>query len=219
MGHPRLNIESTLGRSKTLQGLQLAWCPRQRPQQSIQRAKWIGNVVELVVFDLCHGFWNIVNRHTFAKNICGICLYRLKCIDMNHFFLFVMYGMGSGHTDEAITSWWYQQNVLRAEFDNNDVPCPHVVFSDNARNYKIPFNKRRRGIPKDAALALVYGGYGETPNSPTGKESRQTTQELGWPGMLGSCTYSWRTGTLRHLRHTCALVSGQSSLILGFHAF
>lgn len=34
-----------------------------------------------------------------------------------------------------------------------------VVFSDKARNYKIPFNKRRRGIPKDAPLTLVYGGY------------------------------------------------------------
>lgn len=71
------------------------------------------------IFEYC------LHCHTFARIICGVCLYRL-CIDMKHFSRFVMYRMmGSGHIDEAITSWWYQQHVIRAEFDNNDEPpCP-----------------------------------------------------------------------------------------------
>ena len=69
--------------------------------------EWSGNVVELIVADLCHGFLMIFEYckcYTFARIICGVCLYRL-CIDMKHFSLFVMYGMMvSGHIDEAITS-------------------------------------------------------------------------------------------------------------------
>lgn len=50
-----------------------------------------------------------------------------------------MYGMmGSGHIDEAITSWWYQQHVMRAEFDNNDEPpCP--LFFWQSQELQDPF--------------------------------------------------------------------------------
>ena len=96
------------------------------------RSKWngLGMLLNWLLLICVMDFWwflmifEYCKCYTFARIICGVCLYRL-CIDMKHFSLFVMYGMmGSGHIDEAITSWWYQQNVIRAEFDNNDVPCP-----------------------------------------------------------------------------------------------
>lgn len=120
---------------------------------------WIGNVVELVVFDLCHGFLNIVNCYTFARLICGNCLYRLWT-DMQ----WITFPFRDVWHDGFRSYWWSHHELMISTKRHTSriwqQRCPmSVAFSDKARNYKIPFNKRRRGIPKDAPLTLVYGGY------------------------------------------------------------